>query len=143
MPALSSRESVPCRRCCRPCSSPRRTFFFSSRRRHTRCLNDWSSDVCSSDLIADLDSNQIDNLSRSVFVNLIAVEVGDYDTMHRSRGVSKGVPFDVEHQAQSTCFVAGGNNVTAGQPGEVGHGTYERGTPDDAHSAPPLIFTIA
>src|SRR5262245_62218122 len=25
-------------------------FFFSSRRRHTRCLNDWSSDVCSSDL---------------------------------------------------------------------------------------------
>src|SRR5438132_6955700 len=27
-------------------------FFFSSRRRHTRSLCDWSSDVCSSDLIA-------------------------------------------------------------------------------------------
>src|ERR1035441_5356029 len=26
------------------------TLFFSSRRRHTRCLSDWSSDVCSSDL---------------------------------------------------------------------------------------------
>src|SRR5256884_885367 len=25
-------------------------FFFSSRRRHTRCSRDWSSDVCSSDL---------------------------------------------------------------------------------------------
>src|SRR5438045_6950946 len=25
-------------------------FFFSSRRRHTICLSDWSSDVCSSDL---------------------------------------------------------------------------------------------
>src|SRR3974390_2937686 len=25
-------------------------FFFSSRRRHTRCIGDWSSDVCSSDL---------------------------------------------------------------------------------------------
>src|ERR1035441_10881843 len=25
-------------------------FFFSSRGRHTRCLSDWSSDVCSSDL---------------------------------------------------------------------------------------------
>src|SRR5262245_23376710 len=25
-------------------------FFFSRRRRHTRCLSDWSSDVCSSDL---------------------------------------------------------------------------------------------
>src|SRR5205814_4859235 len=24
--------------------------FFSSRRRHTRCLSDWSSDVCFSDL---------------------------------------------------------------------------------------------
>src|SRR5690554_7860317 len=27
-------------------------FFFSSRRRHTRCGRDWSSDVCSSDLEA-------------------------------------------------------------------------------------------
>src|SRR5690349_23509554 len=27
-------------------------FFFSSRRRHTRSLRDWSSDVCSSDLTA-------------------------------------------------------------------------------------------
>src|SRR5437879_13649090 len=26
------------------------TFFFSSRRRHTRYIGDWSSDVCSSDL---------------------------------------------------------------------------------------------
>src|SRR5437899_6106391 len=26
-------------------------FFFSSRRRHTRCLSDWNSDVCSSDLL--------------------------------------------------------------------------------------------
>src|SRR5262245_12923549 len=25
-------------------------FFFSCRRRHTSCLSDWSSDVCSSDL---------------------------------------------------------------------------------------------
>src|SRR5256885_7201882 len=28
------------------------TFFFSSRRRHTRLQGDWSSDVCSSDLPA-------------------------------------------------------------------------------------------
>src|SRR5437879_8549162 len=26
-------------------------FFFSSRRRHTRYIGDWSSDVCSSDLV--------------------------------------------------------------------------------------------
>src|SRR3712207_7811285 len=31
-------------------------FFFSSRRRHTRYWRDWSSDVCSSDLlVADLE----------------------------------------------------------------------------------------
>src|SRR5205809_6370826 len=29
-------------------------FFFSSRRRHTRCSRDWSSDVCSSDLTKGL-----------------------------------------------------------------------------------------
>src|SRR2546430_3856977 len=29
-------------------------FFFSSRRRHTRFDCDWSSDVCSSDLIAEV-----------------------------------------------------------------------------------------
>src|SRR5699024_12154323 len=28
-------------------------FFFSSRRRHTRSKRDWSSDVCSSDLLSD------------------------------------------------------------------------------------------
>src|SRR5262249_59917443 len=27
-------------------------LFFSSRRRHTRLVSDWSSDVCSSDLVA-------------------------------------------------------------------------------------------
>src|SRR5262249_58410394 len=33
--------SRPCARC---------LFFLSSRRRHTRLVSDWSSDVCSSDL---------------------------------------------------------------------------------------------
>src|SRR5207245_3220623 len=30
------------------------SFFFSSRRRHTRCYRDWSSDVCSSDLFPNV-----------------------------------------------------------------------------------------
>src|ERR1039458_10573805 len=33
-----------------PRSLPVTGSLFSSRRRHTRCLSDWSSDVCSSDL---------------------------------------------------------------------------------------------
>ena len=32
------------------CSTFMCFFFFSSRRRHTRLVRDWSSDVCSSDL---------------------------------------------------------------------------------------------
>src|SRR2546429_8669173 len=31
-------------------------LFFSSRRRHTRCSRDWSSDVCSSDLVKNFPS---------------------------------------------------------------------------------------
>src|SRR2546429_4337051 len=43
-------------------------FFFSSRRRHTRCSRDWSSDVCSSDLVDDLQpgNGTISNLTFNV-----------------------------------------------------------------------------
>src|SRR2546422_11499321 len=34
-------------------------FFFSSRRRHTRCSRDWSSDVCSSDLLTFYDAEVV------------------------------------------------------------------------------------
>src|SRR5687768_14923541 len=39
-------------------------FFFSSRRRHTRCSRDWSSDVCSSDLFRDLGLLVVDEEQR-------------------------------------------------------------------------------
>src|SRR5699024_12126054 len=34
------------------------SFFFSSRRRHTRSKRDWSSDVCSSDLLRPADAEE-------------------------------------------------------------------------------------
>src|SRR6266566_6788840 len=34
-------------------------FFFSSRRRHTRLQGDWSSDVCSSDLVLPAEDVQV------------------------------------------------------------------------------------
>src|SRR3712207_6912195 len=34
-------------------------FFFSSRRRHTRYWRDWSSDVCSSDLMVNRQAEQV------------------------------------------------------------------------------------
>src|SRR5256884_6314755 len=39
-------------------------FFFSSRRRHTRCSRDWSSDVCSSDLNSSYDGADV----RKIFI---------------------------------------------------------------------------
>src|SRR5437879_9163236 len=49
------------------------SFFFSSRRRHTRYIGDWSSDVCSSDLDVDV------------------TEAGGIDEKHQvRRGVHRG-----------------------------------------------------
>src|SRR5699024_11811350 len=44
-------------------------FFFSSRRRHTRSKRDWSSDVCSSDLLLEENKSlksKISDLKRDV-----------------------------------------------------------------------------
>src|SRR6266487_3217102 len=38
-------------------------FFFSSRRRHTRWTGDWSSDVCSSDLLGPVSGPVVAGLS--------------------------------------------------------------------------------
>src|SRR5215204_3783937 len=50
-------------------------FFFSSRRRHTRSLCDWSSDVCSSDL-ARVEGYLAHRLDREAQV-LAALAAGD------------------------------------------------------------------
>src|SRR5437016_7677872 len=44
-------------------------FFFSSRRRHTRLVSDWSSDVCSSDLHRMLDNYEFLLRKREEFAN--------------------------------------------------------------------------
>src|SRR5262245_62732724 len=60
-------------------------FFFSIRRRHTRCLSDWSSDVCSSDL-----TKLLGRLLASGFI-INDVEAGEaldfYLSVHRFVGV--------------------------------------------------------
>src|SRR3712207_9481415 len=45
-------------------------FFFSSRRRHTRYWRDWSSDVCSSDLVDQLRAGH--ELAQDLGVQLIS-----------------------------------------------------------------------
>src|SRR5256885_10251156 len=51
-------------------------FFFSSRRRHTRLQGDWSSDVCSSDLVA------IRHIDLAIWVELRGVKKG-VERQHR------------------------------------------------------------
>src|SRR6266436_6873792 len=62
-------------------------FFFSSRRRHTRCSRDWSSDVCSSDLSSkrappargmsrNADAGDTRDTSRGLFLNVFRAADG-------------------------------------------------------------------
>src|SRR6266850_6229130 len=61
-------------------------FFFSSRRRHTRLQGDWSSDVCSSDLVYDrlergyarLIGVLVRHSGLSVVAALILIGIGGY-----------------------------------------------------------------
>src|SRR5256885_13846879 len=46
-------------------------FFFSSRRRHTRLQGDWSSDVCSSDLIDNEIIAPLESLQEEIYFNTL------------------------------------------------------------------------
>src|ERR1039457_282178 len=54
-------------------------FFFSSRRRHTRLQGDWSSDVCSSDLITIFGKNMTVSLIGLTIENGEANQGGGVD----------------------------------------------------------------
>src|SRR2546429_379814 len=62
----------------------RSIFFLSSRRRHTRCSRDWSSDVCSSDLYTRLLGNVgqrfVFDLRRDLFAHMQRLSLRFHDT---------------------------------------------------------------
>src|SRR5437763_12509359 len=60
-------------------------FFFSSRRRHTRYIGDWSSDVCSSDLELAEDAVEVVLLGAGA-LGVDAGEVLDDARRHRPQG---------------------------------------------------------
>src|SRR5690606_41070471 len=55
-------------------------FFFSSRRRHTRFSRDWSSDVCSSDLV---DTAKANALAASTEATIPTYESSYQQAVHR------------------------------------------------------------
>src|SRR5947207_16025499 len=65
-------------------------FFFSSRRRHTRSLCDWSSDVCSSDLVLntfDLSAERVKGIhlaDKSKVFNTARVEALEVENLIES-----------------------------------------------------------
>src|SRR2546422_9991849 len=77
-------------------------FFFSSRRRHTRCSRDWSSDVCSSDLV---DMKQVLDAAAShgkiVEINANPHRL-DLDWRLCGYAKEKGVRFSINPDAHST-----------------------------------------
>src|SRR5262245_65268668 len=83
-------------------------FFFSSRRRHTRCLSDWSSDVCSSDLAATVLLGEQDRVRR-------AVDQG----RHLGPAVPVGARVGVGHAAEDL-EVAGVGGVARSEERRVG-----------------------
>src|SRR5690606_40598855 len=63
-------------------------FFFSSRRRHTRFSRDWSSDVCSSDLVAL-------GVAGGIFQTVLGNPLASPDILGVSGGASAAAAFAI------------------------------------------------
>src|SRR5256884_6444608 len=74
-------------------------FFFSSRRRHTRCSRDWSSDVCSSDLVTEklvhVDIQEV-RADRAITVRVAVHPVGEAVGVRDTKGILNLVMHEVE-----------------------------------------------
>src|SRR2546429_2662507 len=69
-------------------------FFFSSRRRHTRCSRDWSSDVCSSDLLRHERLSSLYVCRRMLVIFVLRSEQSEIgvDERHLGSGPRFGAP---------------------------------------------------
>src|SRR5439155_8528796 len=83
-----------------------RSFFFSSRRRHTRWPRDWSSDVCSSDLhggdevIVGAAAEEADRVGGRLVVGREAREIGRASCRERVETSVVGV---IVNKKRSSC----------------------------------------
>src|SRR5687768_9596217 len=63
--------------------------FLSSRRRHTRCSRDWSSDVCSSDLTTKTHTQTLDQFRRGIGLCFCGVEKIRFDLRERQYQIGR------------------------------------------------------
>src|SRR5258707_9282252 len=78
-------------------------FFFSSRRRHTRYWRDWSSDVCSSDLLEGDAKHLLGpfaHLDERVDECDVGIRVGDKVRQLRDRDAAVGGPLEQQVHVQ-------------------------------------------
>src|SRR5438046_10760121 len=76
-------------------------FFFSSRRRHTRLVSDWSSDVCSSDLAVTASARAWLQQSATPKYLTAAVTRGRVETVINTTGTVK--PRSEERRVGKEC----------------------------------------
>src|SRR5215217_2056317 len=95
-------------------------FFFSSRRRHTRYWRDWSSDVCSSDLVAHVRDGAFDLLlpadaESNVTAGLDLPRVEALKVAHHG-SADEGLPALLERTAPQVAAIEVGRDNTYGHP---------------------------
>src|SRR5438093_13213678 len=100
-------------------------FFFSSRRRHTRLVSDWSSDVCSSDL-GDPGNQQV-SINRTGIRNRNhpSTECHGGPEECDARSEKKGGPLESAGPGDATARrMPGGEETRHGRPALQARGPY-------------------
>src|SRR5260221_7679391 len=70
-------------------------FFFSSRRRHTISLCDWSSDVCSSDLVSSGYFGALENNRRRQYAVQLRLTLGTGIRLSNNTKRGQSSPIDI------------------------------------------------
>src|SRR5256884_3047112 len=115
-------------------------FFFSSRRRHTRCSRDWSSDVCSSDLRGREEDQKL-----IVFADLDCLLPIDFVR----RCIEQPAPGDHSRRVRQPNRVPVGFNLARGRPARTRTAVevfktwriQKQGLHYIWHSSPSALFT--
>src|SRR5437764_9693638 len=103
-------------------------FFFSSRRRHTRYIGDWSSDVCSSDLVDRYFDAATGVMAKDAQGKLAMTEVTlkPQVTFSGERLPTREQIDSMHHEAHDECFIA--NSVKRSEERRVGKECRSRGS---------------